>query len=333
MSSVDPQLLTQSTILLLILSTFSTEALTMDDSEIARLRAFNRVYTSRLGLLNANLDKSPFTLSEARILFELATRNAPTGAEIARELRLDPAQVSRTFKRFGERGLIVMRDNPSDARQQLPSLTQAGKSAFAALDRQTKTAIGQLLDELPPYRRSQLLSASTAITRLFSSPVHQPVLRGLRPGDLGLVTARQALVYAEEYGWNADYEALVARILADFHHSFDPAREAAWIADLDERMVGSIFLMASDRPEIGKLRLLYVEPEARGAGVGKLLVATCIDRARTIGYERLELWTNSVLSAARKIYERAGFELVKEEPHHSFGHDLVGQTWSLSLQA
>lgn len=156
-------------------------------------------------------------------------------------------------------------------------------------------------------------------------------MRGLRPGDLGLVTARQAILYAEEYGWNADYEALVARILADFHRSFDPAREAAWIADMDGRMVGSVFLVSGDTPDVGKLRLLYVEPEARGAGVGKMLVAACIERAREVGYERLDLWTNSVLAAARRIYERAGFMLVDEAPHHSFGQGLVGQTWSLAL--
>lgn len=146
-----------------------------------------------------------------------------------------------------------------------------------------------------------------------------------------MVTARQAILYAEEYGWNADYEALVARILADFHRSFDPAREAAWIADMDGRMVGSVFLVSGDTPDVGKLRLLYVEPEARGAGVGKMLVAACIERAREVGYERLDLWTNSVLAAARRIYERAGFMLVDEAPHHSFGQGLVGQTWSLAL--
>lgn len=161
-----------------------------------------------------------------------------------------------------------------------------------------------------------------------SSP---PTLRGLRPGDLGLVTARQAILYAEEYGFDADYEALVARILADFHESFDPAREAAWIADMEGRMVGSIFLVSGDTPEVGKLRLLYVEPDARGAGVGKMLVAACIERARAVGYERLDLWTSSVLAAARGLYERAGFVLVDETPHSSWGHDLVGQRWSLVL--
>lgn len=157
------------------------------------------------------------------------------------------------------------------------------------------------------------------------------VLRGLQPGDLGLVVHRQAILYAREYGWNSDYEALVARIVADFRQSFDPAREAAWIADIDGRMVGSVFLVRTKDPGTGKLRLLYVEPEVRGLGVGRMLVDACIERARSVGYGRLELWTNSVLTSARRVYERAGFELVDEEPHHSFGHDLVGQTWSLDL--
>jgi DNA-binding MarR family transcriptional regulator/GNAT superfamily N-acetyltransferase len=305
---------------------------TRRERDIATLRSFNRVYTSRLGLLNAHLDKSPFTLSEARVLYELANRIDPTGAEIARALRLDPAQISRTLKRFADRGLVDARGDLSHGRHQLLSLTHAGKAAFAALEGNTRTAVGALLDELPPFRRACLLSAAGTITRIFEHDAAPfPVLRGLRPGDLGLVTARQAILYTEEYGWNADYEVLVARILADFQQSFDPAREAAWIADMDGRMVGSIFLVRGDTPGVAKLRLLYVEPEARGAGVGKMLVAACIERARAVGYERLVLWTNSILVAARSIYERAGFVLVDEAPHHSFGQDLVGQTWSLSL--
>jgi GNAT superfamily N-acetyltransferase len=159
------------------------------------------------------------------------------------------------------------------------------------------------------------------------------VLRGLQPGDLGLVVHRQAILYAREYGWNSDYEALVARIVADFHQSFDPSREAAWIADLDGRMVGSVFLVRTADPEVGKLRLLYVEPHVRGLGVGRKLVDACVEQARAVGYSRLVLWTNNVLTSARRLYQRAGFVLVDEEPHHSFGHDLVGETWSLELRA
>jgi len=302
------------------------------EQDVAALRSFNRVYTSRLGLLDAHLDDSPFTLSEARILYELANRTDPTGAEIARALNLDPAQISRTLKRFADRGLVATRDNPSHGRHQLLSLTERGRTAFAALESNTRRAVGALLDGLPPVRRAAMLSAASTITRIFEEDAApQPHLRGLKPGDLGLVIARQSILYTEEYGWNGDYEALVAHILADFHQSFDPARDAAWIAEMDGRMAGSIFLVHGDEPEVGKLRLLYVERDARGAGVGQMLVAACIDRARAVGYKRLDLWTNNVLSAARRIYERAGFLLVDETPHHSFGKDLVGQTWSLVL--
>ena len=302
------------------------------EQDVATLRAFNRIYTTRLGLLDARLDKSPFTLSEARILYEVAKRASPTAAEIARTLRLDPAQVSRTLKRFAERGLVETHEDPSHARLQLLSLTGDGQAAFAALEQNTRAAIGALLEDLPPVRRRRLISAAETITRLFEEAAEQPpTLRALQPGDLGLVTARQAILYAKEYGWNRDYEALVARILADFHDHFDPARDDAWIAELHGRIVGSIFLVHGEARGIGKLRLLYVEPEARGAGVGRMLVDACIARARVLGYERLDLWTNSVLSAARHIYERAGFVPTDETPHHSFGQDLIGQTWSLKL--
>jgi DNA-binding MarR family transcriptional regulator/GNAT superfamily N-acetyltransferase len=305
---------------------------TREEMDIAALRAFNRAYTCRLGLLDAHLDRSPFTLSEARVLYELANRTDPTAAEIARSLRLDPAQISRTLKRFANRGLAEARENPAHGRHQLLSLTREGRTAFDALERNTRMAVGGLLKELPPFRRERLRSAAEVITRIFEDDAPpQPVLRGLRPGDLGLVTARQAILYAQEYGWNADYEALVARILADFQQTFDPAREAGWIAELDGTMVGSIFLVRSDSAAVGKLRLLYVEPDARGAGIGKMLVNACIERAREAGYSRLELWTNTVLTAARKIYENAGFMLVDEAPHHSFGKELVGQTWALNL--
>lgn len=300
--------------------------------DIATLRAFNRTYTSRLGLLDARLDNSAFTLSEARILYELAHRTFPTAAELGRALNVDRAQISRTLNRFSKRRLIDTRDDPAHGRHQLLSLTPAGRSAFAQLERNTRGAIGALLQTLPPVRRRRLLSAAATIEGIFADEQGPAAtLRDLKPGDLGLVIARQAILYAEEYGWNRDYEALVARILADFHESFDPARDAAWIAEMDGTMVGSIFLVHGDAPEIAKLRLLYVEPDARGVGIGARLVHACIDRARAIGYKRLDLWTNSVLSAARSIYQRAGFVLVEEAPHHSFGKDLVGQTWSLAL--
>jgi DNA-binding MarR family transcriptional regulator/GNAT superfamily N-acetyltransferase len=302
------------------------------DENVAALRAFNRVYTSRLGLLNRHLDNSPFTLSEARILYELAHRSDPTAAEIARTLTLDRGQISRTLKRFADRGLIETRDDPSHGRHQLLSLTDEGKAAFGALEANTVEAVAGLLAALPAFRRRRLIAATERIRAIFEAGTEPTVqLRDLRPGDLGRVTERQAILYAEEYGWNQDYEALVAGILADFHKSFDPSREAAWIAEMDGLMVGSIFLVHGETPEVARLRLLYVEPDARGAGVGRMLVDACIQRAREAGYARLDLWTNTILVAARNIYRRAGFTLVDEAPHHSFGHDLVGQSWSLTL--
>jgi DNA-binding MarR family transcriptional regulator/GNAT superfamily N-acetyltransferase len=302
-------------------------------SDVDTIRSFNRVYTNRIGLLDARLDGSSFTLSEARVLYEIATRSTPTAAEIGRSLNMDRAQISRTLKRFAGRELIEVHDDPNHGRQRLLSLTTSGKAAFADLNGKTQDRISNFLGRLPPRNRERLVSAARAMTDALETgtQTHSVTLRGLRPGDLGLVTARQAVVYADEYGWDQSYEVLVSRILADFSEHFDASREAAWIAELDDRMVGSIFLMAGGEREVGKLRLLYVEPNARGLGIGKMLVAACIERARAVGYRRLELWTNSVLDAARHIYERAGFQRTGEEAHHSFGHDLVGQTWSLEL--
>jgi len=302
-------------------------------SDVDTIRSFNRVYTNRIGLLDARLDGSSFTLSEARVLYEIATRSTPTAAEIGRSLNMDRAQISRTLKRFAGRELIEVQDDPNHGRQQLLSLTTSGRAAFADLNGKTQDRISSFLERLPPRNRERLVGAAKAMTDALETDTQtrSVTLRGLRPGDLGLVTARQAVVYADEYGWDQSYEVLVLRILADFGERFDASREAAWIAELDERVVGSIFLMAGGECEVGKLRLLYVEPDARGLGVGKMLVAACIERARAVGYRRLELWTNSVLDAARHIYERAGFQRIREEAHHSFGHDLVGQTWSLEL--
>ncbi|OCP38716.1 helix-turn-helix domain-containing GNAT family N-acetyltransferase [Ensifer sp. LC163] len=306
--------------------------LTIDHPDVAALRAFNRLYTNRLGLLNAHLDQSPFTLTEARILYELAHRQEPTAAELMRILQVDRAQLSRTLKRFADRGLVEKSDHPEGGRRQPISLTPAGRTTFAALEQNTREAIGALLDTLPPAERRRLIAATGIISEVLEQrAAGELLLRDLRPGDLGWIIHRQTVLYVQEYGWNQEYEALAARILADFVQSFDPAREAAWIAEIDGRVVGSIFLVAGDKPGVAKLRLLYVEPDARGRGVGAALVDACIGRARTVGYHTLVLWTNSVLTSARRIYERAGFTLLEEAPHHSFGKDLVGQTWSLDL--
>ncbi len=305
-------------------------------AEIADLRAFNRVYTARLGLLNGRLDRSAFSLTEARVLYELAHRSWPTAAEIARSLTMDRAHLSRILKRFTNSGLMRSRVSREHAKHRQLALTPDGKDAFARLNRATKKAVGGLLSELSPNQRRSLLRAAGKIVHVFertNASAPQVVLRGLNPGDLGWVIHRQGILYAREYGWDGTYEALVAEILAGFVKNFDPEREQAWIAELDGSIVGSIFLMQSLDPKTAKLRLLYVEPDARGLGIGRKLVDACITRAREIGCDTLELWTNSVLVSARRIYEAAGFELREEAKHHSFGQNLTGQVWALRLNA
>ena len=307
--------------------------LSESQKDISELRAFNRTYTRRLGLLNTHLDKSPFSLSEARILYEIAHRTIPTAATIMRALDLDRGQLSRMLKRFAERGLIETSQHPEGGRSRPIELTKAGREAYSALERNTCGAVGELLDGLRSDQRKDLLASAATITRIFDEPDLRDVqIRGLQAGDLGWIIHRQAVLYTKEYGWNHEYEALVARILADFIEAFDPAHDGAWIAEMNGRIVGSVFLVHGDRPKLGKLRLLYVEQEARGTGVGARLVNACIERARAVGDDQLTLWTNSVLTAARRLYERAGFKLIDEAPHHSFGADLIGQTWELDLR-
>lgn len=303
------------------------------ESDIATLRAFNRIYTLRLGLLQAKLDKSPFTLSEARVLYELAQRTDPTAAEIGRVLHLDRAQLSRTLKRFAAAGLLTSRDDPAHGRHQLLALTSEGRATFQALEAETCKVVGGLLESLPALRRNRLLTAASDIVDVFAAVSPSSIaLRSLQPGDLGMVIARQAILYAREYGYNSDYEALIAGILADFHRNFDPARDDAWIAECDNgQMAGSIFLVRGDQPELGKLRLLYVEPEMRGMGAGKLLVESCVSRARALGYRRLELWTDSQLAQARRLYERAGFSRVDVRQERFFGQDIGSETWIIDL--
>lgn len=302
------------------------------ERQVALIRAFNRMYTRKIGLLHAHLRNSPFTLSEARILYEIAGRDQPTAAEIARALDLDRGQMSRTLKRLSDQGVVQTRDDPSHGRHQLLSLTPSGQAAYAALEASTQEAVGSLLHSLPPVPRRQFLEAAATISRVFEAAAPpEASLRSLRIGDLGLIVHRQALLYSQEHGYDESYEGLIAQIVADFRQRFDPARDDAWVAEVHGQMAGSIFLVHTDEPEIAKLRLLYVEPGARGFGIGKLLVDTCIARARALGYGRLDLWTDNVLSAARRVYQRAGFTLVDETPAPFFGTESTSQTWSLAL--
>ena len=307
---------------------------------IDRIRGFNRLYTRQLGLLDQGLLGSEFTLTEARVLYELANHRETTATEIARELGMDLGYLSRLIKKFGRRRFIKRTRSPADARQSRLQLTEKGHTAFEPLDRAARSQIGAMIDPLTPEQRRELLAAMQSIRRLLqpdSEPQHpEPQrreayrIRPLKVGDVGWITHRQGLLYAQEYGWDGTYEALVAEILAGFVKHFDPSGENAWVAERDDAIVGSVFLVrASD--SVAKLRLLYVEPAARGFGVGRRLVHECIEFARAKGYRTLTLWTNDVLASARRIYEAAGFQLMREERHHSFGKDLKGQTWDLAL--
>jgi DNA-binding MarR family transcriptional regulator/GNAT superfamily N-acetyltransferase len=299
-------------------------------------RRFNRFYTQRIGILRRRLYDSPWSLAEVRILYELANAQKPLVAtDLARVLGLDAGYLSRILNGFVTRGYLRKAPAASDARQFELKLTRAGRSAFAPLDRASHDEVAAMLAPLSGAAEVQLVSAMQTIEallgeRLAATP--SVMLRTHRPGDMGWVIACHGRLYAQEYGWDATFEGLVAEIAARFVKRFDARRERCWIAERDGQNVGSVFVVARS-PTVAQLRLLIVDPSARGAGVGQRLVAECIDFARQCGYRRLMLWTNAGLDAARHIYEAAGFRLIAEENHHSFGRDLVGQTFVLDLAA
>jgi DNA-binding MarR family transcriptional regulator/GNAT superfamily N-acetyltransferase len=303
------------------------------DQEVAAVRGFNRFYTRKLGVLDQHLLNSPFSLSEARVMYELAHRDDAAAKEIGIELGLDAGYLSRIVQSFEENGLITRKPLPTDRRQHRLSLTAKGRQAFAKLDRRSHDEVAVMLGQLGEAERARVVSAMRTIEHVLGPQAGaRPgfLLRSHRPGDIGWVVSRHGAIYAQEYGWDISFEALVAEITAQFLRSFDPSREHCWIADVDGEPVGSIFLVkASD--EVAKLRLLLVEKKARGLGVGRALTDQCIRFAREKGYRSITLWTQSILVAARDIYQRAGFVRVAEEKHHSFGVDLVGETWELKL--
>lgn len=305
----------------------------MSDSEnqVAAVRAFNRFYTRKLGVLDQHLLKSPFSLSEARVLYELAHREEISAKEIGTELGLDPGYLSRILQKFDEDGLLTRTPLASDRRQYQLGLTARGRQTFARINRASHDEVAAMLARLPPDDRVRLTGAMDTIERLLGE-TEQPraVLRDPRPGDMGWVVQSHGALYAGEYGFDSSFEALVAEIVAKFLTSFDASRERCWIADLDGTPVGSVFLVRHS-DDIAKLRLLLVDPAGRGQGLGKRLVDECISFASACGYRRITLWTQSILIAARKIYQDAGFVLVKSEPHRSFGQDLVGETWERTL--
>jgi DNA-binding MarR family transcriptional regulator/N-acetylglutamate synthase-like GNAT family acetyltransferase len=300
---------------------------------IAAVRAFNRFYTRKLGVLDPQLLKSPFSLSEARVLYELAHREDAAAKEIGIELGLDPGYLSRIVQKFDDDGLITRKPLPSDKRQYQLGLTAKGRQAFAKLERSTQDDIAAMLAALPPRDGQKLIGAMAAIERLLGAPsgaVPPAILREPRPGDMGWVVQSHGALYASEYGFDASFEALVAKIAAEFLTSFDASRERCWIAEIDGVPVGSVFLVRHS-DDVAKLRLLLVDPAGRGQRLGQRLVGECIAFAQACGYRRITLWTQSILVAARKIYQDAGFVLVASEPHRSFGQSLIGETWEREL--
>jgi DNA-binding MarR family transcriptional regulator/N-acetylglutamate synthase-like GNAT family acetyltransferase len=306
---------------------------TRTDRHVAAVRRFSRFWTRRIGALEEGYLESPFSLTEVRVLYELAHAEETSASQLREELGLDAGYLSRILRGFEERGLLDKKPSQTDGRISLLSLTARGKEAFAPLDARSQGNVGSMLAALSDAEAERLVEAMRTIEGLLgdrTEPKVHYLLRPHQPGDMGWVVHRHGVLYAREYGWDERFEALVARIVADFVDGYDPARERCWIAERNGAFAGSVFLVKESQ-SVAKLRLLLVEPEARGLGIGARLVEECIRFARGHGYEKLTLWTNDVLHAARHIYERAGFRLVHEEPHHSFGRDLVGQNWELSL--
>jgi DNA-binding MarR family transcriptional regulator/GNAT superfamily N-acetyltransferase len=308
------------------------------NSRIAEVRAFTRFYTAVIGVLDEGLLGTPYSVTEARVLFELAQADATDVADLRRSLRLDSGYMSRIAARLEADGLVTRAPSGRDARRQVLALTPRGREVFADLDARSADQVTHLLDKLGDADQERLVTAMGTVRSLLGAAqgdglpatARAVVLREPAPGDLGWVVARHGALYAAEYGWSAEFEGLVARIVADYAAGHDPRREAAWIAELDGEPVGCVFCVARDETT-AQLRILLVEPAARGLGIGARLVAECLRFATAAGYESMMLWTNDVLTSARRIYEAAGFRLVEEEPHHSFGQDLVGQVWERRL--
>src|SRR2546421_8691595 len=302
---------------------------------VTAVRRFNRFYTRQIGLLQETLLRSPFSLTEARVLYELGNR-APTHATaLGQELGLDAGYLSRILRGFERRGLLARTPSHTDRRQSVLALTAQGRNAFARLDAASRPEIRALLEQCPAGDQARLVGSMHTIEQLLGAPPPTDRaaayrLRRHRPGDMGWVVHRHGVLYAREYRWDARFEALVAEIRRKFLKRYDPKRERCWIAELEGEIVGSVFLVHRSH-RIAQLRLLLVEPSARGRGIGARLVHECVGFARRVGYRKIMLWTNDVLHAARHIYEKAGFHLVREERHHSFGHDLLGQTWERTL--
>ncbi|WAH38359.1 bifunctional helix-turn-helix transcriptional regulator/GNAT family N-acetyltransferase [Alicyclobacillus dauci] len=303
------------------------------EDRITIVRQFNRFFTRHLGVLRDGLLHSPYSLTESRIIYEIANRDNLIAADLSKELGLDAGYLSRILDRLEQQELIQKVSSGTDARQRILRLTPNGKQAFSILDSRSREEISELLNNLSDQDQNRLIQSMNTIEHLlgeglkYSEPYF---LRQHEPGDMGWVVHMHGRLYAEEYGWDEHFEALVAQICSDFINNFNPDKERCWIAEMDGQVVGSVFVVQSSET-VAKLRLLLVDPKARGLGLGRRLVDLCIRFAKRKGYKKLVLWTNDVLVTARNIYQKAGFKLIEKEPHHSFGHDLVGETWELSL--
>ena len=302
------------------------------DQRIAAVRRFSRFYTRVIGALREGLLQSRFSLAEARVLYELAHRNELTATDLGRDLEMDAGYLSRMLQAFERDGLLARSASGTDRRQNLLSLTAAGAEAFAPLDARSRAELGALLAGLSEPAQADLIAAMQRIEALLgTSRPATWLLRQHRPGDMGWVIARHGALYADEYAFDHRFEALVAQVAGGFLAEHDPARERCWIAERDGVNVGSVFLVRKS-DEMAKLRLLIVEPTARGLGIGRRLVAECIAFARQAGYRSITLWTNDILLAARAIYQQAGFRLVASSPHCDFGPRCVGEDWELTLR-
>jgi DNA-binding MarR family transcriptional regulator/N-acetylglutamate synthase-like GNAT family acetyltransferase len=306
-------------------------------AEIDHVRRFNRFYTRHIGLLDRHYLDSGFSLAQVRVLYELAHRDGLTASDLSQELGIDAGYLSRILLRFEKTGLIARKTSEQDARRSHLLLTGKGRKTFAPLQSRSTRDIGRMLDALTPEDRAQVIGAMQRIERLFAPEpqgttlgLHSYRLRTHRAGDMGWVVHRHGVLYAREYAFDQTFEALVAEITARFIRSFDPRRERCWIAERNGEIVGSVFLVQVTK-HIAKLRLLLVEPSARGMGIGRRLVEECVRFARDAGYKKIVLWTQSILTAARATYQNQGFELVKSQPERNFGHDLVAETWELKL--
>jgi len=295
------------------------------------VRQFNRFYTKQIGVLQESLLKSDYSLTEVRVLYEIAHHENPTATTIAEELALDEGYLSRIISSFKKKGLIAATPSKTDARQNVLSLTEHGEKLINDLNSKSHNEVAAMLESLSERNRERLVRSMKTIEDILSQKSEESyILREHCAGDMGWVIHRHGLLYHQEFGWNEEFEALVAEVAARFLREYNPARERCWIAEKDGEIIGSIFLVSHSKT-VAKIRLLLVEPTARGLGLGTELVNECIEFARSVGYKKITLWTNSVLQAARHIYESAGFTLVEEETHMLFGQNLVSQTWELKL--